>query len=238
MRGVIEEKTNRIVEVIVSSVKPFQLMMGKVLGLAAVGLTQIIIWVALSGILISVVSMSVGAEHMPSAEQLEQMKQAGQQMPVGQMTGILAAIKALNLPLIALTFIFYFAGGYLVYSALFAAVGSALDSETDTQQFMLPITMPFVLAFVLSTSVVMKDPNGTIAFWLSMFPLTSPIVMMVRLPFLSMPEQAWELGLSMVLLVAFFIGTIWLASRIYRVGILMYGKKATYKELFKWIFYK
>jgi len=159
-------------------------------------------------------------------------------MPVGQLTGILAAIKALNLPLIALSFIFYFAGGYLVYSALFAAVGSAVDSETDTQQFMLPITMPLVLAFVLSTSVVMKDPNGTIAFWLSMFPLTSPIVMMVRLPFLSMPEQAWELGLSIVLLIAFFIGTIWLASRIYRVGILMYGKKATYKELFKWIFYK
>ncbi len=238
MRGVIEEKTNRIVEVIVSSVKPFQLMMGKVLGLAAVGLTQIIIWVALSGILITVISMSVGAEHMPSAEQLEELKQTGQQMPMGQISGILAAIKSLNLPLIALSFIFYFAGGYLVYSALFAAVGSAVDSETDTQQFMLPITMPLVLAFVLSTSVVMRDPNGTIAFWLSMFPLTSPIVMMVRLPFLSMPDQAWELVLSMVFLIVFFIGTIWLASRIYRVGILMYGKKATYKELFKWIFYK
>ena len=238
MRGVIEEKTNRIVEVIVSSVKPFQLMMGKVLGLAAVGLTQIIIWVALSGILITVVSVSIGAEQIPNVEQLEQMKQAGEQMPVSDLTNMLAAIKALNLPLIALSFIFYFAGGYLVYSALFAAVGSAVDSETDTQQFMLPITMPLVLAFVLSTSVVMKDPNGPIAFWLSIFPLTSPIVMMVRLPFLSIPEQAWELGLSMVLLIAFFVGTIWLASRIYRVGILMYGKKATYKELFKWIFYK
>lgn len=238
MRGVIEEKTNRIVEVIVSSVKPFQLMMGKVLGIAAVGLTQIIIWVALSTILITVISAGVGAEHMPDAQTMQQMQQAGQQLPSGKMEVLLGAIKSLNLPLIALSFIFYFAGGYLLYSALFAAVGSAVDNETDTQQFMFPITLPLVFAFVLSTSVVMRDPNGTLSFWLSMFPLTSPIVMMVRLPFLSMPDQAWQLGLSMLLLVLFFIFTIWLAGRIYRTGILMYGKKATYRELFKWLFYK
>lgn len=238
MRGVIEEKTNRIVEVIVSSVKPFQLMMGKVLGIAAVGLTQIIIWIALSGILISVISMSFAQDQLPDMKQLEQMGQAAQQMPVSDMQQLFAGFKSLNLPLIALTFIFYFAGGYLLYSALFAAVGAAVDNETETQQFMLPITLPLVLAFVLSTSVVMRDPNGQMAFWLSIIPFTSPVVMMVRIPFMSFPTQAWELGLSMLLLIAFFIGTIWVAGRIYRTGILMYGKKATYGELLKWLFYK
>jgi ABC-2 type transport system permease protein len=238
MRGVIEEKTNRIVEVIVSSVKPFQLMMGKVLGIAMVGLTQIIIWVVLSGILITVISVSFSLDSLPDAEQLEQLEQSGQAVPISGIQGLLSSVTSLNFPLIILTFLFYFAGGYLLYSALFAAVGSAVDSETDTQQFMLPITLPLVFAFVLSSSVVLRDPNGTLAFWLSMFPLTSPVVMMVRLPFLSMPEQNWELGLSMVLLIGTFILTIWLAGRIYRTGILMYGKKATYKELFKWLFYR
>jgi ABC-2 type transport system permease protein len=226
------------VEVIVSSVKPFQLMMGKVLGIAAVGLTQIIIWIALSGILISVISMSFAQDQLPDMKQLEQMGQAAQQMPVSDMQQLFAGFKSLNLPLIALTFIFYFAGGYLLYSALFAAVGAAVDNETETQQFMLPITLPLVLAFVLSTSVVMRDPNGPMAFWLSIIPFTSPVVMMVRIPFMSFPTQAWELGLSMLLLIAFFIGTIWVAGRIYRTGILMYGKKATYGELLKWLFYK
>lgn len=238
MRGVIEEKTNRIVEVIVSSVKPFQLMMGKVLGIAAVGLTQIIIWIVLSGILISVVSVSFAQDQLPNMQQLEQMGQAAQQVPVSDMQQIMAGFKSLNLPLIALTFIFYFAGGYLLYSALFAAVGAAVDNETETQQFMLPITLPLVLAFVLSTSVVMRDPNGPMAFWLSIIPFTSPVVMMVRLPFMSFPGQVWELGLSMLLLVLFFVLTIWVAGKIYRTGILMYGKKATYGELLKWLFYK
>jgi ABC-2 type transport system permease protein len=232
MRGVIEEKTNRIVELIVSTVKPFQLMLGKVLGIAMVGLTQILIWVILSGVLISILMLSLnlnlGMEAGPGM---------GAENPVAQgaIEKLIAPVLDLNFPLIIGGFLFYFIGGYLTYSALFAAVGAAVDSETDTQQFMFPITIPLVFAIVLSTSVIIRDPNGTLSTWLSYIPLTSPIAMMVRIPF---EPPLWQVFLSMAILTAFFIFVIWLASRIYRTGILMYGKKASYRELLRWMRYK
>ncbi len=243
MKGVIEEKTNRIVEVIVSSVKPFELMMGKVFGLAMVGLTQILIWIIFSGILMSVISFAVFGSQVgdiADAAQVgslsaEQMAQFGMNDMIGN---IISGFMSLNIPFIMTSFIVYFLGGYLMYSALFAAVGAAVDAETDTQQFMLPITLPLVFSIALSTSVVLRDPNGTLSFWLSIIPLTSPIVMMVRAPFLNLETQWWEVLLSVGLLIGSFCFTIWMAGKIYRTGILMYGKKATYKELFKWLFYK
>lgn len=230
MRGVIEEKTNRIVELIVSTVKPFQLMLGKVLGIALVGLTQILIWVVLSGLFIAVIMLSLNmgvdaAQNMGNESTLAQ----------GATEKLLGPLFDLNFPLIIGGFLFYFFGGYLTYSALFAAVGAAVDSETDTQQFMFPITIPLVFAIVISTSVIIRDPNGTLSIWLSYIPLTSPIAMMVRIPF---EPPLWQVFLSMAILTAFFIFVIWLASRIYRTGILMYGKKASYRELLRWMRYK
>ncbi len=244
MKGVIEEKTNRIVEVIVSSVKPFQLMMGKVFGIAMVGLTQIIIWVVLSIVLVLLITVGIMGGELGQLMELSQSAQAPSpellaQMGVSDQAGdLIASVMALNFPFILCTFVVYFLGGYLLYSAMFAAVGAAVDSETDTQQFMLPITLPLVFSIALSTSVVLRDPNGALSFWLSIIPLTSPIVMMVRAPFLNLATQWWEVLLSISLLIGAFCFTIWLAGRIYRTGILMYGKKATYKELFKWLFYK
>lgn len=244
MKGVIEEKTNRIVEVIVSSVKPFQLMMGKVFGLALVGLTQILIWLIFSVVLVALISFIFIGDNMGS---IMDMAQSAQAVPADQlealginnmMMNMISGFMALNWPFIILSFIVYFLGGYLMYSALFAAVGAAVDAETDTQQFMLPITLPLVFSIALSTSVVLRDPNGVLSFWLSIIPLTSPIVMMVRAPFLNLATQWWEVALSIGLLIGTFCFTIWLAGKIYRTGILMYGKKATYKELFKWLFYK
>ncbi|MFT4523378.1 MAG: ABC-2 type transport system permease protein [Bacteroidia bacterium] len=240
MRGVIEEKTNRIVEVIISSVKPFELMMGKVLGIAMVGLTQIFIWILLSGGLILALTMfKVG--NMEGIQEIMSSSQSMTPEQIGELSKsdtILHSVANLNFKFIFVSFIIYFLGGYLTYSALFAAVGAAVDAETDTQQFMFPITMPLVFSIVLSTSVVMRDPNGTLSFWLSIIPLSSPIVMMVRAPFLNLQEQWWEVVLSMTILFAFFCFVIYLAGRIYRTGILMYGKKTSYKELFKWLFYK
>ncbi len=242
MRGVIQEKTNRIVEIIVSSVKPFQLMMGKVFGIAMVGLTQLVIWMVLSGLLIMVISVSFGSGTI-DPESFKQLGEGGmpgvaQNMNEGPVQELMSAFFNLNFPFIFSMFIFYFLGGYLLYSALFAAIGAAVDSETDTQQFMMPVTIPLVFAIVLSTTVVLKDPNGNVAIWLSMIPLTSPIAMMVRLPFLSFSEHWLQITGSIILLIAFFTFVIWFAGRIYRVGILMYGKKVTFRELFKWIRYK
>jgi ABC-2 type transport system permease protein len=240
MRGVIEEKTNRIVEVIVSSVKPFQLMMGKVIGLAMVGLTQILIWIILTGGLMLIFSYLF----MGSAPDMAQMQDMAKDMPMdqvpgGEMTmGLIKGIQGINFQFLVFAFLFYFLGGYLMYSALFAAVGAAVDAETDTQQFMLPITLPLIFSIVLATSVVMQNPNGTLSFWLSIIPFSSPIVMLVRAPFLNLADQWWEVALSMGVLILSFCFMIWLAGRIYRVGILMYGKKTSYKELFKWISYR
>ncbi|SMO65935.1 ABC transporter permease [Solitalea koreensis] len=239
MRGVIEEKTNRIVEVVISSVKPFQLMMGKIIGIALVGLTQFLLWVVLSTTVTTVISKQL----MPKT-QLEQLQKAPIAATTVQhanngttdvLSGALKAIETINFPLIIGCFLFYFLGGYLLYSAFFAAIGSAVDSETETQQFMLPVTMPLIFAFIFSINFVVNNPDSPISFWMSMIPLFSPVVMMVRIPF---GVPTWEIILSMGLLVAGFFLTVWLAAKIYRTGILMYGKRASWKELGKWLFYK
>ena len=216
MRGVIEEKTSRIIEVIISSVKPFQLMLGKIIGVGLVGLTQFGAW-----IILSIISTKIAGHAL-----------AGPQNPIA---GALAGLRTIPFGPILGCFLFYFLTGYLLYSALFAAVGSAVDSETETQQFMFPITLPLLFTYILSVSVLFKAPDSPLAVWLSIIPFTSPIAMMLRLPFGVPP---WQLALSMSLMVVGFLFTTYVAARIYRVGILMYGKKASYKELSKWFFYK
>jgi ABC-2 type transport system permease protein len=211
MRGIIEEKTSRIVEVVISSVKPFQLMLGKILGIGLVGLTQFVLWIILSSLATKVTSNNV--------------------MPFN----VLSALQTIPVGFILTTFLIYFLGGYLLYSALFAAVGSAVDNETETQQFMFPITLPLLFTYIMAFSFIVNNPNSTLSFWLSMIPFTSPIAMMVRIPF-GVPD--WQLYLSVSLLIAGFICTTWVAARIYRVGILMYGKKTSYRELVKWFMYK
>ena len=247
MRGVMEEKMSRIVEVIISSVKPFQLMMGKILGIAMVGLTQFLLWVILSSAVISFVSMkfSDGKTKAEKIEAMQNMAKVNSGTDVNQlstngsqpspmaMNKLSIMMESINFPVFLLSFIFYFLAGYLLYSALFAAIGSAVDSETDTQQFMLPVTLPLILAYVVSISVI-DNPSGSVAFWFSIIPFTSPVVMMVRIPF-GVPY--WQIGLSMFLLILGFIFTTWIAAKIYRTGILMYGKKVGYRELAKWLRY-
>lgn len=237
MRGVIEEKTNRIVEVVISSVKPFQLMLGKIIGIGMVGITQFVMWVVLTVTISTLVTPLLVSEDAKSKmTQMQQNTQGGKpQMNSSAMIKIVQAVQNINFPMIISTFLFYYLGGYLLYSALFAAIGSAVDNETETQQFVLPVTLPLIFAFILSTSFVVNNPGSPLAFWLSMIPLTSPIVMMVRIPY---GVPGWELALSMFLLALGFIGTVWLAARIYRTGILMYGKKTSLKEIGKWLFYK
>ncbi len=241
MRGVIEEKNNRIVEVIISSVKPFQLMMGKIIGIALVGLTQFVLWVVLTVTISGLVSQELSSKMPNNAAQIESIAgadaaqmQASSEMSGNNITQFMEAIGTINYPLLLGTFLFYFLAGYLLYSALFAAIGSAVDNESETQQFMFPVTIPLIFSFVLASSAVVNNPDGPIAFWLSMIPLTSPVVMMVRIPF---GVPAWQLICSMVLLILGFLGTVWLAAKIYRTGILMYGKKVTFKEMFKWLRY-
>ncbi len=244
MRGVIEEKNNRIVEVIISSVKPFQLMMGKIIGIALVGLTQFILWVVLTMSISGLVTQKFTAD--TTINKIEQVENTtgiegassgfdkSQQVSSNDVAEIMNAINTINFPLLLGSFLFYFLAGYLLYSAMFAAIGSAVDSESETQQFMFPVTIPLIFSFVLSSSTVVNNPDGPIAFWLSMIPLTSPVVMMVRIPF---GVPVWQLVCSMILLVLGFLGTVWIAAKIYRTGILMYGKKVTFKEMMKWIRY-
>ena len=243
MRGVIEEKTNRVIEVIVSSVKPFQLMLGKILGVGLVGLTQFLLWIVLSTTITNVAEKAFNQDEVrteqssnPSQKNIDKNSIKPAQMPIGNpVMGFLNTLKGINYVYILGCFIFYFLSGYLLYSALFAAVGSAVDSETETQQFMFPITLPLLFTYILSFAFLVNNPDSTLAFWLSIIPFTAPIAMMVRIPF-GVPD--WQLALSMVLMVAGFIFTTWVAARIYRVGVLMYGKKTSYKELAKWFFYK
>ncbi len=236
MRGVMEEKTNRIVEVVISTVRPFQLMLGKIFGIAMVGLTQFLIWVLLGGGLVFGVMFVMGSTmDMGDVQSVQSANPDAQEMAekfaeIGGGISLGAIFKYVGF------FLFYFIFGYLMYSALFAAVGSAVDAETDTQQFMLPITLPLIFSFAVSISAITNDPHSSIVYWMSIIPLTSPVTMMARLPFIEGHE--WDLVLSMVLLLGGFLGATWLAGRIYRVGILMYGKKVSYKELFKWIRYK
>ncbi|NCA75380.1 MAG: ABC transporter permease [Alphaproteobacteria bacterium] len=247
MRGVIEEKTSRIVEVIVSSVKPFQLMMGKIIGVGLVGLTQFMLWVVLTFIIVTAVTatMTSGSATQTATEQLLKQNQVsiqpeGQQISVtpqkngDELTEVMDAINSVDFPVMIGSFLFFFVVGYLLYAAFFAAIGGAVDSEADTQQFMFPITIPLILSIILSQFII-QDPDGPVAFWLSIFPLTAPVIMMIRIPF---GVPFWEVFLSMAILILGFLGTTWLAAKIYRTGILMYGKKITYGELWKWIRYK
>ncbi len=242
MRGVIEEKTSRIIEVIVSSVKPFQLMMGKITGVALVGLTQFLLWVVLTGLLYFVFVTIYGPDKLASSAEV--LSPAGSMMQEqannsaianqANVTEVFDIIRSINFEVMIFAFLFYFLGGYLLYASLFAAIGSAVDNEADTQQFMLPVSAPLILGIIASNFIV-NNPDGPVAFWLSVIPLTSPITMMVRIPF---GVPFWELAVSMVTLIAGFIFTTWLAAKIYRTGILMYGKKNSYRELWKWMYYK
>jgi ABC-2 type transport system permease protein len=244
MRSVIEEKSNRIVEVIVSSVKPFQLMMGKIVGVAMVGLTQFMLWVILTFVIITGFTSAFLSGDIPALnsgqvaplppsgfdpDQVINLNDAGNQ----SRNEILEALNSINFPVMIGSFVFFFLLGYLMYAALFAAIGGAVDSEADTQQFMLPLTVPLIIAIVLAQFII-QEPDGPVAIWLSMIPLTSPVVMMIRIPF-GVPYM--EVALSMVLLVIGFLLTTWLAAKIYRTGILMYGKKISYRELWRWLRY-
>lgn len=232
MRGVVEEKTNRIVEIIISSVRPFQLMMGKIIGVASVGLTQFLLWIVLT-LLIATTALQFFAderEPITPEEMAQQMPEQAAQIEA--FSGVMAAIDTVNVPLILGCFVFYFLGGYLLYSALFAAVGSAADNDTDTQQFMLPVAAPLIFSIV-TLAGILNEPNGPLAVWMSMIPFTSPVTMMMRIPF---GVPTWQLIASMSLLVLGFVGTTWVAAKIYRIGILTYGSKISYKTLGKWLF--
>lgn len=234
MNGVMQEKTNRIVEVIVSSVKPFQLMAGKIIGIALVGLTQFLMWVVLSAIMLLIVSQVVGGNIDISAlQEMSQMQGISMTEVEAQAMDFMKMINSFNWLQIGILFIVYFLGGYLLYASLFAAIGSSVDNETDANQFTMPITMPIILS-ILAAMYSVRSPESDFAFWFSMIPFTSPVVMMVRLPF---DVPAWEIALSIVILVASFVATTWMAGKIYRTGILMYGKKITWKELWKWVRY-
>ena len=239
MRSVMEEKTSRVVEIIISSVRPFQLMIGKILGIALVGITQFLIWIVLSTVLTTAVSTTllkkITADATIQKEQQETVyKQGSSTNSRLEAIAMIDDLKGVDFTEIIICFFLYFLGGYLFYSALFAAVGSAIDSESDTQQFIMPITLPLVIAYMMSISV-MQNPEGNIAFWGSMIPFTSPVVMLVRLP---TGVPLWQVATSLALLIGGFMFTTWIAGRIYRTGILMYGKKVSWKEMIKWISYK
>lgn len=233
MRSVIEEKTNRIIEVIISSVKPFQLMMGKILGTTLAGVTQFVIWVILGGVLLTVLKLVLGIDSQAASASMSPEMQAIATDP-DMITQIFTEVMQLPILQLVLGFFIYFIGGYFLYSSIYAAIGAAVDSETDTQQFMLPIIMPLMLGIYVGFFAVIDNPHGMVATIFSIFPLTSPIVMLMRIPF---DVPGWQIALSVTLLIASFIFTVWFGSKIYRVGILMYGKKPTYKELFKWLKY-
>ena len=235
MQGIIEEKMSKVVEVIVSSVRPFQLMMGKILGLASVGLLQFIIWIVLISTLSTVVLGMFGIQS-PSQEMMQMNEQAQQVAAQGPKSlQLLASLSQIPWAYVISSFLFYFIGGYLLYGALFAAVGSAVDSPAEAQQFMFPITIPMLISYFGLFTFILEDPHGTVSVWLSIFPLTSPIAMMGRIGF---GVPAWQLALSMILLAGGFVLTTWFAARIYRVGILMHGTKVSYKVLAKWFLQK
>ncbi|TAN11926.1 MAG: ABC transporter permease [Chitinophagaceae bacterium] len=237
MRGVAEEKTNRIAEVLVSSVKPFQMMIGKVVGIAGVGLTQFLIWIFL-GLMVffALGSLAPSLAHQAgNLQQMQQMGSAGNARIAEAMSKVQDVILLLPVTEIILCFLFYFLGGYLLYAALFAAVGSAVDQDmTESQALTLPITMPLVISFLIMFNAI-QQPNSPLAVFCSIFPVSSPLVMMARIPF-GVPW--WQLALSILLLIVGILLTIWIAGKIYRTGILMYGKKVTLKELGRWAFRK
>ena len=234
MRSVIEEKTNRIIEIIISSVKPFQLMMGKIIGTSLAGILQFFIWAIIGLSLLFSASVFLGANAGATNQIPPEMMQSAQQEMA--TTAQMYVAEILNLPIAAILscFVIYFIGGYFLYSSFYAAIGAAVDNETDSQQFLLPIIMPLVLGVYIGFFTVVNDPHGTVATVFSMVPLTSPIVMLMRIPF---GVPLWQIALSITLLFATFFLVVWFASKIYRVGILMYGKKPTWKELYRWLQY-
>ncbi len=255
MRGVMEEKTSRVIEILISSVRPFQLMMGKIIGIALVGLTQFILWIVLTTTVIPLISSQFSSNSSneasnqaihtiqskssiqskypkPSAKGMENAENSGGKNTFKE---VFEMLETQNYPLLIGCFIYYFLSGYLLYSALFAAIGAAVDSETETQQFMFPITIPLVFAIIISSNYVVSNPDSSLSVWLSMIPFFSPIVMMVRITF---HPPLWQILLSMFLMIPGFLGTVWLAGKIYKTGILMYGQKINFGEIRKWLFYK
>ena len=237
MRSVIEEKTSRIIEIIISSVKPIQLLLGKIVGTSLAGIAQFVVWVILGGILMTVVSAIFGI-NMAESEiaQNQELINGVANNPEAQNELLLIFQEIQNLPLVNLIimFIFFFVGGYLLYSSLYAAIGAAVDNETDTQQFMLPIIMPLILAMYVGFFTVIENPHGIVSQVFSYIPFTSPVVMLMRIPF---GVPIWQQLLSLLLLFGMFFVTVLFAAKIYRVGILMYGKKPSYKDLYKWLKY-
>jgi len=247
MRGVIEEKTSRVVEVIISSVKPIELMLGKIIGIALVGLTQFLIWIVLTVAIANSVKF-IFLDEQKGIETIQSMPQSfmesnnmlttsdiSQDIPATLNEFSKIFDNAMNQPwgLIIFSFIFYFIAGYFLYASVFAAIGSAVDNETETQQFMLPVTIPIIVALMVAMGA-MQNPDSSLAVWCSIIPLTSPVVMMARIPF---GVPAWQIVVSMVILALTFIGFVWMAAKIYRTGILMYGKKTSWKEMWKWLRY-
>ncbi len=236
MRSVIEEKTSRIVEIIISSVKPIQLMMGKIIGTSLAGVTQFLIWIILGGVMLFVVSAIFGIDltqiQSPQQDMINQAMESSEMQ--NQAQELMTAFFNLPILNLCIAFLFFFLAGFLLYSSFYAAIGAAVDNETDTQQFMMPIIMPLVLAVYVGVFTVIEDPHGTVSTVFSFIPLTSPVVMLMRIPF---GVPIWEQVLSFVILVGTFVFSVWFAAKIYRVGILMYGKKPSYKELFKWLKY-
>ena len=240
MNGVIEEKSSRIIEVIISSVKPYQLLLGKIIGVGLVGLTQFLLWIVLTIGLTQITGKFYGEKVKNNLTQIQKVDSEKQSKVISKidegspMSEVTKVLESTNIPMIIAAFLFYFFVGYMLYSSLFAAIGSAVESATEAQQFTFIVMIPIILSFLMAQYTI-QDPDSNIAFWASMIPFTSPINMMVRLPY---GVPGWELILSMTLLVLGFLGCSWVSARIYRVGILMYGKKVTWKELGKWLFYK
>ncbi|MBR3698724.1 MAG: ABC transporter permease [Bacteroidales bacterium] len=236
MQGVSEEKSSRIIEVIVSSVKPFQLMMGKIIGVSLVALTQFVMWILLTGVIYVGFSAAVGITNPEAISQgtvLSQEISNTNIMDNEAVQDVLNVVHSIDFGTIIVSFIVFFLLGYLLYATMFAAIGSLVDNNTDSQQFTLPVTVPLIIA-IISAVYIVNDPDSSLAVWMSMIPFTSPVVMMVRIPF---GVPIWQVVVSAILLAGTFVGMTWVAAKIYRTGILMYGKKPTYKEIFKWLKY-
>ena len=234
MRSVIEEKTSRIIEVIISSVKPIQLMLGKIFGTSLAGITQFAIWIILIGVLSVAASFFFGVDLSATPQQEMMAGAISDASTNSELQALISEFHSLPLLNLVIAFILFFTGGYLLYSSLYAAIGAAVDNETDTQQFLMPVVMLLVVGFYVGFFTALEDPHGTISTVFSYIPFTSPIVMLIRIPF---GVPIWEQVLSFSILIITFMLTVWTAAKIYRVGILMYGKKPTYKELIKWLNY-
>ena len=234
MRSVIEEKTSRIIEVIISSVKPIQLMMGKIIGTSLAGITQVTTWIVLGAILLFSASAIFGVDLSQSPQQDMVNETLSNPESTDKIQMIVNEFSALPIGNLIVAFILFFIGGYLLYSSLYAAIGAAVDNETDTQQFMIPVLIPLIIGVYVGVFTVIEDPHGTISTVFSFIPFTSPVVMLMRIPF---GVPIWQQLVSLLILISTFVFTVWFAAKIYRVGILMHGKKPTYKELYKWLKY-